>query len=112
MQDLQGAGPFDLIYSVSVIEHIPADARRAVLAAMRDNLAPGGRLLLTLDLIPGTDRLWDLSEGVRVDEGADHGSIDALMAELAALGFTITERAEFRAIKDSRTELLMLDARL
>lgn len=112
MQDLQGAGPFDLIYSVSVIEHIPAEARRAVLAAMRDHLVPGGRLLLTLDLIPGTDRLWDMSEGHKVDEGLPHGTIPDFMAELAALGFTVTEQVLFRAIADSRTELLMIDARL
>ena len=112
MQDLRGAGPFDLIYSVSVIEHIPAEARRAVLAAMKDNLAPGGRLLLTLDLIPGTDQLWNLSEGLRVDEGAAHGSIADFMTELATLGFDVTEKTEFRSIEDSRTELLMVDARL
>lgn len=112
MQDLRGAGPFDLIYSVSVIEHIPAEARRAVLAAIRDNLAPGGRLLLTLDLIPGTNQLWDLSEGMRMDAGAEHGSIADFMAELAALGFDVTEKTEIRNIEGSRTELLMVDARL
>ena len=112
MQDLRGAGPFDLIYSVSVIEHIPAEARRAALAAIRDNLVPGGRLLLTLDLIPGTDRLWDLSEGQRIDEGGEHGSIADFLAELAGLGFSVAEKTEFRGIEGSRTELLMVDARL
>jgi SAM-dependent methyltransferase len=112
MQDLENPGPFDLVYSVSVIEHIPAEARRAVLAAMKACLVPGGRLLLTLDLIPGTDMLWDLSEGVRVDEGQDHGSIDDFMAELSALGFIVTEKVLFRAIEGSRTELLMIDAHL
>lgn len=112
MQDLSDAGPFDLIYSVSVIEHIPAEARRDVLAAMRRCLAPGGRLLLTLDLIPGTDRLWDMSEGKRVDPGADHGSIADFLAELAALDFKVTEQVLFRHIADSRTELLMVDVRL
>ena len=112
MQDLTNAGPFDLIYSVSVIEHIPAEARRAVLAEMKENLVPGGRLLLTLDLIPGTDLLWDLSEGVRIDEGGDHGTIADFLAELAALGFIVTEKTEFRGIEGSRTELLMVDAHL
>ena len=112
MQDMQGAGPFELIYSVSVIEHIPAEARRAVLAAMKENLVPGGRLLLTLDLIPNTDQLWDLSEGVRVDEGLPHGTIADFLAELAALGFTVTEQTLFRAIEGSRTDLLMVDAHL
>ncbi|SFA50009.1 Methyltransferase domain-containing protein [Paracoccus halophilus] len=112
MQDLPDAGPFDLIYSVSVIEHIPAEARRAALAAMRDRLVPGGRLLLTLDLIPGTDRLWDLSEGKRVDEDRPHGTIAEFRAELEALGLTVTEQVLFRAIAGSRTDLLMVDARL
>lgn len=112
MQDLANAGPFDLIYSVSVIEHIPAEARRAVLAAMRRCLVPGGRLLLTLDLIPGTDQLWNMSEGKRVDADPDHGSISDFLAELAGLGFVVTEQVLFRHIADSRTELLMVDARI
>lgn len=69
-------------------------------------------MLLTLDLIPGGDRLWDMSEGKRVDAGLDHGGIGDFLAELAALGFAVTEQVLFRHIENSRTELLMIAAHL
>jgi SAM-dependent methyltransferase len=53
--DLGGLGAFDLIVAVSTLEHVgydesprdPAAATRAV-AALRERLAPGGRLLVTI----------------------------------------------------------------
>lgn len=105
LQDLEDAGPFDMICSTGAIADLPAETRRSVLAAIRDRLGPGGRLLLTLDLIAGTDRLG-------AAEGADHGTIADLLAELAALGLAVSERTERRAIADSPTELLLLEARL
>jgi SAM-dependent methyltransferase len=53
--DLGDLGPFDLIVAVSTLEHVghdesprdPAAAPRAV-AALRERLAPGGRLLVTV----------------------------------------------------------------
>jgi 2-polyprenyl-3-methyl-5-hydroxy-6-metoxy-1,4-benzoquinol methylase len=52
--------PFDAIYSVSVIEHMPANVRRNVLSRLPSWLAPSGRVFLSLDLTPGTDNLWPL----------------------------------------------------
>lgn len=104
--------PFDVIYSVSVIEHMPAMIRRMALQRMAELLVPGGRLLLTLDLVPGTDDLWRLSQGKDVDPDAPHGTVADLLAELVALGFTLQETTLRRAIPGSRTDLLMLDAAL
>ena len=60
---------FDIVYSVSVLEHMPASVRRAIIAKLPLWLAPGGRIYLSLDLIPGTHKnLWPLSEGREVDE--------------------------------------------
>jgi hypothetical protein len=60
---------FDCIYSVSVIEHVPCVVRKAWVRKFAAQLATGGMLLLTVDLSPGTDFLWNLSEG-RVVEPA------------------------------------------
>jgi 2-polyprenyl-3-methyl-5-hydroxy-6-metoxy-1,4-benzoquinol methylase len=43
-------GPFDIIFSVSTLEHIPRDALVETLAAARRLLNPGGRIVLTVDL--------------------------------------------------------------
>ena len=45
-----------------------------------------GTLLLTVDLIPGSDQLWNKSEGKRVDEGVEHGSLNTLLSELREAG--------------------------
>ncbi|MFV0302007.1 MAG: methyltransferase domain-containing protein [Paracoccus sp. (in: a-proteobacteria)] len=106
------AEPFDAIYSVSVIEHMPAAIRCMALARMARLLLPGGRLLLSLDLVPGTDELWRLAEGKDVDPGAAHGTVDDVLSEIRAPGFTLLETTLRRAIPGSRTDLLMIEAAL
>lgn len=39
-------GPFDAAYVLDVMHHVPADAQEALLARLRDLLAPGGVLVL------------------------------------------------------------------
>jgi 2-polyprenyl-3-methyl-5-hydroxy-6-metoxy-1,4-benzoquinol methylase len=112
VQALDTSDSFDVIYSVSVIEHMPAAARRNAVATCARLLVPGGRLLLTLDLVPGTEALWTLSEGVVVDPDTPHGTIGDFLQELADCGFHVAEQTLVRNIPDSRTDLLMLDARL
>jgi 2-polyprenyl-3-methyl-5-hydroxy-6-metoxy-1,4-benzoquinol methylase len=43
-------GPFDAIFSVSTLEHMPTDAVKETLDRVDSLLRPGGRLLLTIDL--------------------------------------------------------------
>lgn len=104
--------PFAAIYSVSVLEHLPADLRRSIFANLRRQLAPGGRVYLSFDLIPGTDNLWLLSEGKQVEDPAIHGTIASIVSELEALGFLITEFTAIRHISGSRTDIVMIEARL
>ena len=74
---------FDCIYSVSVIEHVPCVVRKAWVRQFATQLATGGVLLLTVDLSPGTNLLWNLSEGKVVEPAA-------ALAELSALvGFSL-----------------------
>ncbi|RHW27874.1 class I SAM-dependent methyltransferase [Nocardioides immobilis] len=104
--------PFEAIYSVSVLEHLPADLRRTIFANLRRQLGDRGRLYLSFDLIPGSDALWLFSEGKQVEDDEIHGTLDSVVGELQALGFLITELTTVRHISDSRTDIVMLEARL
>lgn len=101
---------FAAIYSMSVVEHMPVNVRQALWPRVRDWLADQGLLLLTVDLTPGTNRLWELAEGQLVDPGRDHGDLDALTVELEANGFGVTERVVVRDLPDSRTDCALLSA--
>jgi len=102
--------PFDAIYSVSVIEHMRANVRRNVLNKLPGWLAPGGRVLVSLDLTPGTDDLWPLSEGEVVDRKQPHGTLHDVTAEMQQAGLRIVEVAVRRAIAGSRTDLAFIEA--
>jgi 2-polyprenyl-3-methyl-5-hydroxy-6-metoxy-1,4-benzoquinol methylase len=103
---------FDVIYSISAIEHMPSITRREIIARLPGLLRPEGRLLLTLDLVPGTFELWPLSEGQVVDAPGTHGDLKAIVLELEEAGFKVFEQSIMRDIPGSRTDLVMLDLRL
>ncbi len=98
---------FDIVYSISVIEHMPALMRRSVIKAMADHCKPGGRILLSLELIPETEELWNLSEDRQVDN-QDHGTIQDVKLELQQAGFKIEFEDILRGMRYSRTDVLYL----
>ena len=57
------AEQFDVVTCVSVLEHLPETARLRGLSEMARVLRPGGRLIVTYDLVDGdiTDRLVSAS---------------------------------------------------
>jgi 2-polyprenyl-3-methyl-5-hydroxy-6-metoxy-1,4-benzoquinol methylase len=101
--------PLDVVYSVSVIEHMPRATWQAILARCRRWLGRNGRLLLTIDLIPGTQWLWNYSEGREVEPPARHGDITAFAGHLGRLGFTPIEAFIWQGVPQSRTDLLLID---
>ena len=103
---------FDCIYSVSVIEHLLAEIRRLWIANFARQLNSGGLLLLTADLVPETDRLWNFSEGSMVESEELHGTMGSLAEELQAAGFAIDERYIKRNIPGTRVDVGFLRARL
>jgi protein-L-isoaspartate O-methyltransferase len=103
-EEFEPSSKFDTIYSASVIEHLPAVIRRMWARRFSEQLAPGGRLLLTLDLIPNSTGLWNLSEEKQVDDPAEHGSQEDLCDELREAGFTIEQNEYCREVKDSRID--------
>jgi 2-polyprenyl-3-methyl-5-hydroxy-6-metoxy-1,4-benzoquinol methylase len=106
----EGPQPFGAIYSISVLEHVPGDLRRAILANMKRLLAPGGRLYLSFDLVPHTDDLWLMSEGKIVEPAQTHGRLEDVLSELSAIGFQVLETTTRRHIEGSRTDLAFVVA--
>jgi len=101
---------FDYIYSISVIEHMPSSIRIKVLQKAAKLLKKGGSILLTIDLIPNTENLWNLSEDKEVEPIDIHGTIKSLKQELNNCGFQITKEETQRNIKDSRTDVYYVKA--
>jgi hypothetical protein len=72
---------FDGAYSVSVIEHLPADDRRAMLADISARVRPGRLVLLTIDLVRGRDGLWNRNRGLVVEDPSVHGTFQNIVDE-------------------------------
>ncbi|MGA9797441.1 MAG: class I SAM-dependent methyltransferase [Terriglobales bacterium] len=82
--------PFELIGMFDVLEHIPEDLE--TLYALRDALAPGGRLMLT---VPAHQYLWSY-----FDEAAHHCrrySAREIRARLVEAGFEVEFLSPFMA---------------
>jgi 2-polyprenyl-3-methyl-5-hydroxy-6-metoxy-1,4-benzoquinol methylase len=101
--------PADIIYSVSVIEHLATPVRQAWLRRAAALLRPGGHLLLTVDLAAPGEDLWPFAEG-RVVE-ADHGSLTDLCGEAAAAGLTVDSVEIVRALPATRVDVALIAAR-
>ena len=110
MSRFAGEDQFDIIYSVSVIEHMPAEIRRAVIARLALLLVPQGQLLLSLDLHPGTELLWNFNEGKVVDK-SDHGTLADIKDELATVGLEVATQEALCAMPLSRTDVAYLVCR-
>jgi hypothetical protein len=103
--------PWDGIYSISVIEHVPAAARRSLLRDIAIRTRPGGLVVLTIDLVPGTDELWNLNLGVEVENPAHHGSLDDVVAECAAIGLEPFRQEVVRDWGSSRVDIALIALR-
>lgn len=77
--------------SVSVIEHLPAEVRRAGLRNMARFLEPDGVAIFTVDLVKGTSQLWNRILGTVVEPVEIHGDLDGLVAECGQLGLQLEE---------------------
>jgi 2-polyprenyl-3-methyl-5-hydroxy-6-metoxy-1,4-benzoquinol methylase len=110
ISDLQTEDIFHIVYSTSVLEHVLASRRRSIFKRIAALLHPNGRLLMTLDLIPGTKQLWNRSEGREVESVTDHGDVDGVLAELENAGFTVGNCEIVRTMDGSRTDLALIKA--
>jgi SAM-dependent methyltransferase len=80
---------FNVIYSVSVIEHMPAIIRRNMLKALGRVAADHCDLLFTIDLFGVSMDLWNHDRGKMVESRDVHGNLNDLISELAHEGFVL-----------------------
>jgi SAM-dependent methyltransferase len=89
---LDEPGPFDLIYSVDVLEHIAEN--REVIAALASRLTPGGHLLIRIPGMTQRRRLPDgffdsLHEWSKDEHLGQHFDLEGLCDHLRACGLTV-----------------------
>lgn len=99
---------FDCVYSVSVVEHVPASVRREIWHKVMRWLENDGKLLLTIDLCPGTEWLWNYNMGELVESAEEHGDLPGLQSELSRVGFRLVRLGLLRGMRDSRTDVALL----
>jgi 2-polyprenyl-3-methyl-5-hydroxy-6-metoxy-1,4-benzoquinol methylase len=88
LQELPPGETFDTLVCVSVIEHLPASDRRALLAEMASRTHPGGRVVLTVDVERDSDALWNRERGRQVEGVSEHGTVQDIERELVEAGLT------------------------
>lgn len=103
---------FDIWYSISVIEHMPAEMRREIIKLLKKSLKDHGRLMLTVDLAKDTNLLWNYAEGEQVEPIELHGSLQDLEQELIQQGFIINEARIIKQSQNERIDIALIDAYL
>lgn len=91
LDQLPRSATFDGAYSVSVIEHLSASERRALWREIERRLRPGGVAILTVDLVRGSDDLWNRNRGLEVETFALHGTVHDLVSEVSRVGLEVVK---------------------
>jgi 2-polyprenyl-3-methyl-5-hydroxy-6-metoxy-1,4-benzoquinol methylase len=105
LDQLPKSAMFDGVLSISVIEHIPATGRRALLEAIALRLRPGGLMVLTVDLTRGGLDLWNRNMGRVVDEPGRHGTFRDVITEGTAVGFDLVSSDVVREWGDVEVDI-------
>lgn len=100
----------DVFYSISVIEHMPAEHRRNIISNLSRVLKPGGQVFLSVDLCKDSENLWNMSAGKVVEDPTLHGTFDDLLVELRHIGLTIIESKVIKLQDVERVDLALISA--
>jgi hypothetical protein len=106
--DFRPSHQYQAIYSVSVIAHMPSPIREQTLRLCGSWLAPGGKLVLSIDLIAGTDTLWNRGGSNETPE--EHGTWRDVESQVLSLGFEIDESRIRRQVRAAPVDLYFLSA--
>jgi hypothetical protein len=96
---------FGGVLSISLIEHIPATARRVFLEAIAVRLPPSGLMVLTVDLTRRGMDLWNRNMGQMVDEPRRHGTFEDVITEGTSLGFELVRSEVVREWGDVEVDI-------
>lgn len=99
---------FDCIYSVSAIEHMPASTRKRLWRHFGEWLKAQGSLVLTVDLHPNSQSLWNYTEGKPIESKMEHGDTYELLQEITQEKFQLVATEYLRRHHDSPVDVLLL----
>jgi SAM-dependent methyltransferase len=105
LDELPESTVFDGAFSISVIEHIPATGRRALLKDIALRLRSGGLMVLTVDLTRGGMDLWNRNWGKIVDERRRHGTFADVISEATSAGFELIRKEVVRDWGDVEVDI-------
>jgi 2-polyprenyl-3-methyl-5-hydroxy-6-metoxy-1,4-benzoquinol methylase len=103
--------PLDAVYSISVIEHVPARIRRRIFAHIGLLLPSGGHFVATLDLKPGSFELWNFDRRKIVDQ-TGHGTLHDLIDELSVNGLKLAHLQIEAGLPGSGTDVAAVVCRM
>jgi len=106
-EDFIPVAPYAAAYSVGMLAHMAAAARHRLFVNVLSWLEPRGRFLFTLDMVPGTDFVWNYCEGVEVEPIAAHGTVGSIRQMLERLSFRIEQFTVLRGLAGTRTDILL-----
>jgi 2-polyprenyl-3-methyl-5-hydroxy-6-metoxy-1,4-benzoquinol methylase len=98
---------FEYIFSISVIEHIPAIKRRKIWKKISGWLKENGMLILTIDLIKNSNNLFNLDDYWIVDH-EKHGTLDELIIELDSVGIMVETNQILRDIPNADVDMAFM----
>ena len=109
IEEFTPAEGYDAIYSIGCAAHLSRAARERTFGRCYGWLRPGGRMLHSFDVIPGSDFIWNYLLGQELEPRTTHGTVDDVIQHLVALGFRVIEPRVLRAIPDALTDLLLIE---
>jgi SAM-dependent methyltransferase len=106
--DFEPRWTYDAVYAIGVLAHMLAAERERTIRQCKAWLAPGGRLLVTLALVPSTEFLWNLSSGQEFESRSQHGTISKFLQELAEVGFQVADCRVMRDVYKASSDVLLV----
>ncbi len=106
--DFEPRWTYDAVYAIGAFAHMLAAERERTIRQCKAWLAPGGRLLVTLALVPSTEFLWNLSSGQEFESRSQHGTISKFLQELAEMGFQVADCRVMRDVYKASSDVLLV----
>jgi SAM-dependent methyltransferase len=106
LADFVPPAPYDAIYASGVVAAMTSETRRETIRLCARWLRPSGIFLVSIGLVPGTERLWNLARGTVVEPPQEHGTVADMMREVVASGFDIVEHHILRGLRKAPADLV------
>jgi cyclopropane fatty-acyl-phospholipid synthase-like methyltransferase len=110
ISDFQGQDLYDVIYSITALQSLPRSEWEDCLHRAKYSLRPEGRLLLCVDIVRGTESIWNYDG--EVEPLSEHGTLRDIENNLFELGYVVQHTKLLRDQTDSPSDLLCIACRV